>query len=190
MILTGPRIKRLLRNGGILCTPLDIEQVAQASIDVHLFGELLEYVDDELDLAKPANTRRIKIPPEGFVLRPGKFYLGATIETLYAPKHVMVLDGKSSVARKGMSVHTTAGYIEPGFEGQVTLEIVVTYRPLRVYAGWPVAQVRFHTVKGRVESYLERGSYVGSNAKGPVPSMSHKHKPRHVNPPAQVSGHV
>jgi dCTP deaminase len=70
-----------------------------------------------------------------------------------------------------MVVHATAGYGDPGFDGQYTLEVTVMH-PLRVYSGMRVAQMRFHTVVGEVDLY--RGSYAGDLARGPVASTAYR----------------
>jgi dCTP deaminase len=201
-ILTGHEIKRQMGLGAIRISPFDPEQVAQASVDLHLYPELAVYQGtyqptgnprcpcrpctqgdcSGLYLAEPAEVDRFRIPSAGLWLMPGVFYLGATIERVWSDRFALVLDGKSSPGRKGLKVHFTAGYIEPGFDGQVTLEIEVSV-PLRVHTGWPVAQLRFHPLVGKVESYADRGHYRGALAEGPVPSLSHLHKPRHVGTP-------
>jgi dCTP deaminase len=79
-----------------------------------------------------------------------------------------VLDGKSSLGRLGVSVHATAGFGDPGFDGQWTLEVTCVL-PVRLYAGMRVAQVRFHAVQGEVQQYA--GNYV-EHATGPVASRS------------------
>lgn len=86
-----------------------------------------------------------------------------------------VLDGKSSIGRLGVQVHVTAGYGDPGFDGQYTLEVTSVY-PVRVYPGMRFCQMRFHTrdlgdqtvLKGPL---LYAGSYEGETSRGPVPSM-------------------
>jgi dCTP deaminase len=106
---------------------------------------------------------------ERFLLRPGILYLAHTVERVTTNFFNPVLDGKSSLARLGISVHATAGYGEPGFNGQWTLEVTVTH-PVWVYIGMRFCQVRFHTLCGPVELY--KGHYAGETAKGAVPSRA------------------
>lgn len=180
-ILTGHEIRAAKASGRIIIEPCDPAQIVQVSVDLHLCPRLLAYGNGSgrvLDLATYAEPdREIVIPPEGVVLVPGMLYLGATIETIHAPTYAAIVAGKSSPARKGLRVEA-AGLVEPGFRGSITLEIEVAV-PLRVYAGWPIAQVRFETVEGLPEPYTERGTYQ-DQTDGPVASRSHLHKRRHV----------
>jgi len=180
-ILTGHEIRAAKASGRIIIEPCDPAQIVQVSVDLHLCPRLLAYGNGSgrvLDLATYAEPdREIVIPPEGVVLVPGTLYLGATIETIHAPTYAAIVAGKSSPARKGLRVEA-AGQVEPGFRGSITLEIEVAV-PLRVYAGWPIAQVRFETVEGLPEPYTERGTYQ-DQTDGPVASRSHLHKRRHV----------
>ncbi len=186
-ILTGPAIRRALEAGVITITPLDPEQIAQASVDLHLGpwvlvaerGQFaLDVRDDNAGRFEEERAWRDDGP--AFLFLPGYLYLASTLERIHAPHHVAVVDGKSSLARLGLQVHLTAGYIEPGFHGQITLEIV-TALPLRIPVGWPICQVRFCEVTGEVEAYTARGSYADAGATdGPQTSRSYLHKPRHV----------
>lgn len=195
MILTGPAIREAMARGHIAITPCDPEQIAQASVDLHLHPRVLQRYDEAharidgvravppLDVRQDSADQFFTLAPDetgAFLLWPGCLYLASTIERLDAPHHVAVIDGKSSLARLGVQVHLTAGYIEPGFYGQVTLEIVVA-APIRIPPGWPIAQVRFHEVTGAVEPYAVRGSYTAAAViDGPQTSRSYRHHTRHV----------
>lgn len=109
---------------------------------------------------------------DGWLLKPGIGYLMHTAERIWTKKFVPVLDGKSSLGRLFITAHVTAGYGDPGFDGQYTLEVVVTH-PVRIYPGMRFCQIRFHTLVGEAD-YKEKGHYVGAAAEGPVPSMSWK----------------
>jgi dCTP deaminase len=116
------------------------------------------------------------MPQQGWLLRPGIGYLMHTAERIHTKKFVPVLDGKSSLGRLFMTAHVTAGYGDPGFNGQYTLEVVVTHQ-LVVYPGMRFCQIRFHTLVGRSPghtTYERKGHYVGAAAEGPVPSMAWK----------------
>lgn len=115
-----------------------------------------------------------EMKPTGWLLKPGIGYLMHTAERVHTKKFVPVLDGKSSLGRLFITAHVTAGYGDPGFDGQYTLEVVVTH-PVIVYPGMRFCQIRFHTLVGQdCDTYEKRGHYVGSAAEGPVPSMSWK----------------
>lgn len=119
-------------------------------------------------------VRRYKIDPElGWVLNPGVGYLMHTAERVSTNKYVPILDGKSSIGRLFIQVHVTAGFGDPGFSGQYTLEVTSEF-PVRVYPGMRICQMRFHVMEGDVVSYQKSGSYTGKLASGPVASMAHK----------------
>jgi len=104
-----------------------------------------------------------------FRLSPGLLYLMHTRERVATKRYVPVLDGKSSLARLGVKVHETAGYGDPGYDGQYTLEVSVTL-PTILRVGMRVAQMRFHTLVGEPLYYA--GNYQG--ASGPVASRVHR----------------
>jgi dCTP deaminase len=128
-------------------------------------------IDGVIDVRNPPEVRHRKIDRDGIVLHAHQTYLMHTVETLWAADTVPVVDGKSSLGRLFVSVHQTAGYIDPGFEGQITLE-VTSYHSVRVYAGMRFCQVRFHPIVGEVVLY--DGHYQGKTAKGAVPSLVHE----------------
>lgn len=122
-----------------------------------------------LDVKEEPAVISFTIGEEGWVLRPGILYLMHTREVIGPCSFVACADGKSSLGRLGIVVHQTAGYIDPGFVGQITLEVTVT-NPIRVYAGMRFCQVRFHTTLGESSGY--KGNYTGEHARGPVPSRA------------------
>ncbi len=129
---------------------------------------------DYLDPKEPLETTSFEIGPAGFVVMPGVLYLMHTYERLHTDKFVSVLDGKSSIGRLGVVVHLTAGYGDPGFDGQYTLEVSCIH-PVILYPRMKIAQMRFHTVFGSVDmTYATRGHYVGDKATGAIPSMAYK----------------
>jgi dCTP deaminase len=144
-------------------------------------GSDFHRTDTFLDVRDEPETVKFRINPErGWILKPGIGYLMHTRERVHTKKYVPVLDGKSSIGRLFMVVHVTAGYGDPGFNGQYTLEVVVTH-PLRIYPGMKIAQMRFHTIAsladeqtvGGVER-LYAGNYVGDAARGPVASKAYR----------------
>ena len=124
-----------------------------------------------LDAKKKNPTKTVKMSRDGFLLKPGIGYLLHTAERIKTDVFVPIIDGKSSIGRLFITVHVTAGYGDPGFDGQYTLETVVTH-PVIIYPGMRFGQVRFHTMLGVPDLYKEHGNYVGSDATGPVPSKS------------------
>lgn len=185
MILTGQAIRAALRSGRITIVPCDDDQIDQAGVTLHLHPVLLVLRPGAvLDVRTPCDGAFDPVPLDdtgAFLLEPGRFYLGATVERIYAPGHVANVEGKSSTARKSLEIET-AGLVEPGFGGQITLEMSVLTE-LRIPPGWPVCQVVFSEVTGAVEPYDRRGHYADANeADGPQVSRSHMHRVRHVDP--------
>jgi dCTP deaminase len=171
-ILSGKEILRQVELGNIGIDPFVRENVNPASVDLTLGRGITVYNDDEIHNTKePYATKQYYII-EAIDLLPGQLYLMHTVERVWTEKFVPVLDGKSSIGRLGVQIHLTAGFGDPGFRGQYTLE-VVTHRAVRLYAGMRICQMRFHELVGEVENYQTRGHYVGEQ-QGPVPSMVHK----------------
>jgi dCTP deaminase len=171
-ILSDSAILKNIERGVIQISPFVAAHVNPASVDLTLGRNVVEYIiEGELDARVAPKTKRYRITDAGIALLPGRAYLMHTEETLRSDSYVTVLDGKSSLGRLFISVHETAGYIDVGFEGQVTLEVTVTH-PVRVYAGMRFCQVRYHSVVGKPTPYGERGHYVGIRALGAIPSLA------------------
>ena len=105
------------------------------------------------------------------IIEPGILYLASTVESVHLPLDLVgIVSGKSSLARLGVSVHATAGFVDPGFEGEITLEIsVVGKYPVKVYAGQRIAQISFtQTTQAVSRGYEKTGRYQGQ--KGPTES--------------------
>jgi dCTP deaminase len=95
-----------------------------------------------------------------------------TRERIWTEKFVPIVDGKSSIGRLFIQIHATAGYGDPGYDGEYTLEVIVQH-PVRVYAGMRIGQIRFHTLEGEVEkTYKVTGSYKDEAAQGAVASKA------------------
>jgi len=170
--LSGPEILKYVQSGRIKISPFAQKNLNPASYDLTLGDQVTEYlIDGAIDVRKPPEVRHRKIGPDGFVLQAHSAYLMHTAETICAADTVAVIDGKSSLGRLFLSVHQTAGFIDPGFLGQVTLE-VTSYHSVRIYAGMRFCQMRFHSIVGEVALY--DGHYQGSTAKGAVPSLAHQ----------------
>ena len=177
MILSDQAIRESIASGDILIEPYKDESLGTNSYDVHLGKALAVYRDEILDAKKHNEIDPIEIPAEGYVLLPGKTYLGVTQEYTESHKHVPFLEGKSSVGRLGIDIHATAGKGDVGFCNHWTLEISVN-QPVRVYEGMPIAQLIYFEVKGEVNTlYSAKGSakYNKRSAK-PVESMMWKNK--------------
>ena len=129
--------------------------------------------DSCLDAAKANLVVYYEMSNTGFMLKPGIGYLMHTHEKIKTNIYAPILDGKSSIGRLFLTAHITAGYGDPGFDGQYTLEVIATH-PIIIYPGMRFCQIRFHTIVGDVSGYENNGNYKGSLASGPVPSRSWK----------------
>jgi dCTP deaminase len=139
-------------------------------------GRYFRPLDHVLDTRKPPETIAFQMhPTKGWVLRPGVGYLLHTRERIWTEEYVAIIDGKSSIGRLFIQIHATAGYVDSGFDGQYTLEIIVQH-PIRIYPGMRFAQVRFQTLQGKPDKLYgyAGGHYVGRSAMGAVASMAHK----------------
>lgn len=172
-ILSATAILENVKLGRISVDPFVAAHVNPASIDLTLGRRVLEHdlTELHLDPRRLGSHTEYQIDEEGLVLFPGRAYLMHTEEVVHSSHFVSILDGKSSIGRLFISVHETAGYIDPGFKGQITLEVSVTH-PVRVYAGMRFCQIRYHTIHGVIDLY--DGHYKNETALGPVPSMAHK----------------
>jgi dCTP deaminase len=143
LILSDQRIVDALAASDITIEPFDSTRLGCNSYDVRLAQTLACYRGDgPLDAKADNPVFYVQIPDDGFVLRPGVLYLGATMERVGSRKYVPWLDGKSSVGRLGISVHVTAGRGDVGFINHWTMEISVV-QPVKVYAAMPIGQFTF-----------------------------------------------
>jgi dCTP deaminase len=193
-ILSGHAIREAVAKGDIDITPWNDRLVNPASVDLRLGGmvsvprvegfsdqDMLSVLDGDngavlplvqLDARKKSDYFLHTMSREkGILLQPNRLYLMHTIERVHTKKYVPVLDGKSSIGRLGIQVHLTAGYGDPGFDGQFTLEVACIH-PVRVFPTMQFCQLRFHAVVGEVLSYQSTGRYKGAQAEGPIPSRS------------------
>jgi len=163
-------IRRYLQAGKLSIEPLDERMIQPASIDVKLgstFRVFHNHRVESIDLRNPDPnlTEQVEVgPDEPFVIHPGEFCLGDTLEYVRIPDNVLCrIDGKSSLGRLGLIVHATAGFIDPGFEGTITLELGnLTRVPIKLYAGLAIAQLTFEEMSDpadRPYGHPELGSH-------------------------------
>jgi dCTP deaminase len=129
-VLSDGTIRRLVAEGRVVIDPWDPDMVQPASVDLRLgdsFRVFHNHLAPAIDLDRPPEhlTELIEIDAdESFVIHPGEFVLGATLERVSLPDDVVArIEGKSSLGRLGLIVHATAGFVDPGFAGTLTLEI-------------------------------------------------------------------
>jgi dCTP deaminase len=174
MILSDTRIREAVESGRIVIRPYRPACLGTNSYDVHLGPYLATYVDGALDARRPNAILEVRMPKEGFVLVPGQLYLGVTEEYTETHGYVPFLEGKSSVGRLGIDIHSTAGKGDEGFCNYWTLEMSVKV-PVRIYAGMPIGQLIYFEISGPIE----RGYDTKASAKyrtvspHPIPSRMH-----------------
>src|SRR5690606_40942378 len=183
MILSDRDIAERLRRGDLEITPLDDPelQIQPASVDLRLGSSFVVYqlphvpfIDSRDPDAVTRYTDEIRIAEgESFVLHPGEFALGSTIERVKIPADLVArVEGRSSIGRLAIVVHATAGFIDPGFEGEITLDLSNLGRcPVKLYPGMRISQVVFQTMVSPAERPYgtARGSKYQGQA-GPVAS--------------------
>jgi dCTP deaminase len=178
-ILSGPEIRRLAEATGplngkrIVIEPFDPALCGPCSYDVHLGGELREYVGNHGKAIDPIDPPPTAVVPLGlggaWRLEPNRVYLAATREYTETAGLVPVLYGRSSIGRLGLFIHVTAGYGDDGFKGHWTLELVAT-QPILVRPGMRIGQLIYHTLVGERQEYA--GRYQQQSAT-PVASRYH-----------------
>ena len=151
MVLSDRTIKEELAKGRIIIDPLDESDIQPASVDLHLDRKLLvfrntrqPYIDVRKDM--PDLTETEEIPDDSpFILHPGEFVLASTLEVVGLPDDIVArLEGKSSLGRIGLLIHSTAGYVDPGWNGHLTLELSnVANLPVTLYYGMKIGQISF-----------------------------------------------
>lgn len=180
-MLSDRDIARELAAGTLLLDPHDPAAVQPASVDVHLgatFATLYRPTGRPLDPREPVQMREHVVPPgEPYVLTPGGFALGATVEVVGLPAHIAGrYEGKSSIARLGVATHVTAGFIDPGFTGSITLELANhSGHSVLLWPGMAIGQVSLTYLNApAARPYgAERGSHY-QGQRGPTASRVHQ----------------
>lgn len=183
MLLSDRDIKVEIASGRVGVDPYLESMVQPSSIDVRLdrifrVFENHRYPHIDPSVEQPDLTREVATEgDEPFVLHPGEFVLGSTFEVISLPDDVAArLEGKSSLGRLGLLTHSTAGFIDPGFSGHVTLELAnVATLPILLWPGMKIGQVCFFRMTSPAEfpygSSIYGSRYQGQ--RGPTPSRSH-----------------
>ena len=183
MILSDRSIKESIASGRITVSPYEEALVQPASIDIRLDGRFLvfrNYKHSFIDpkAPQPDLTEMVTVgPDEPFIVHPGEFILGNTVERISLGDDLVArLEGKSSLGRLGLIVHATAGYVDPGFDGNITLELSnVANLPIRLYPGMKIGQISFFAMSTPADRpYGHPG--LGSKYKGQdAPTASRMH---------------
>lgn len=144
MLLSDSEILNAIEESSIVIKPFNIENLGPNSYDLHLGNFLATFKDDLLDVKKDNEVEYFQIPETGFILQPGKLYLGVTKEYTETHKFVPCLENKSSLARLGISIHMAPlGNVH--FCNHWTLEISCIH-PIRIYKDMPIAQILYFKI--------------------------------------------
>ena len=184
MVLSDRDIRAEIEAGRIVLDPYLPEAVQPSSVDLHLDRRFrvfrnsrYPYIDVREE--QPELTELVEIGgDEPFILHPGEFVLGSTLERVELPNDLVArLEGKSSLGRLGLLIHSTAGYVDPGWEGNLTLELSnVANLPITLYDGMKIGQISFQRLSSPVEvGYGD--ARIGSKYRGqrdPTASLYHR----------------
>lgn len=178
-ILVDWQIEKAIRKGKIGVSPYDPSLINPNSLDLRLgyhlktHGKHDEPIDPyDRDSIEIGVTNHLLLERGEFKLFPGEFALATTIETITLPSNICAeLNGKSSIARIGSSIHQTGGWIDCGFSGEITLELCnVNSRPVILTPGMPIGQLVFHKTKKAKIPYGARKGSKYQNQTGAVSS--------------------
>ena len=182
MLLSDRDIAAEIKGGRVVVEPFDAKMIQPSSVDVRLdrFFRVFEnhrYEVIDPSVEQPELTREVAVAPnEFFILHPGEFVLASTYEVITLPDDIAGrLEGKSSLGRLGFLTHSTAGFIDPGFSGHITLELSnVANLPVKLYPGMKIGQLCLIKLSSSAEhpygSAIYGSRYQGQ--RGPTPSKS------------------
>ncbi|WP_293444339.1 dCTP deaminase [Persephonella sp.] len=166
MILNDRKIKQLLKENELVIDPIDEKQIQPSSVDLRLGNDFLIYPEEIeiLDVKNPDlgnQLKKVVADDEGFVIQPKHFILATTREYIKLPDYLTAfVEGRSSLGRLGLFIEN-AGWVDAGFEGQITLEFYnANSRPLKIYPGMRICQLVFAKMEEPAEKPY-RGKYQG-----------------------------
>jgi dCTP deaminase len=159
VVLSDRTIRTEIEAGRIQIDPFDEGLIQPSSIDVRVDGQFRVFHNGRypyIDVRQPMEGLTELVQPEPdepFILHPGEFVLGQTLERVTLPDDLVArLEGKSSLGRLGLLIHSTAGFVDSGFSGNLTLELSnVANLPITIYEGMPIGQISFMRMDGPVE---------------------------------------
>ena len=182
MLLSDRDIRSHIDAGRIALDPYDASMIQPSSVDVRIDRYFRLFDNHKYPVIDPAEdqpdlTRLIEVAPdEPFILHPGEFVLGATFEQVTLADDVAArLEGKSSLGRLGLLTHSTAGFIDPGFSGHVTLELSnMATLPVKLWPGMKIGQLCFFQLSSPAERPYGSAEYKSryNGQRGPTASRS------------------
>jgi len=160
VVLSDGTIRSEIEAGRIVIDPFDPSMVQPSSVDVRVDRQFRVFHNARypfIDVRQPMEglTELVEIEgDEPFILHPGEFVLGQTLEHVTLPNDLVArLEGKSSLGRLGLLIHSTAGFVDSGFSGNLTLELSnVANLPITIYHGMPIGQLSFMRMDAPVET--------------------------------------
>ncbi len=188
MVLSDRSIKEALAQGSIIIEPLGDGCIQPSSVDLHIdqyFRIFRNHSYRVIDVREPMEdlTELVDMgPDEPILLHPGEFMLGSTLERVAVPDNMVArLEGKSSLGRLGLVIHSTAGFIDAGWDGHITLELAnLANLPMTLYPGMKIGQISFFEMTTPAERpYGSAGlgsKYRGQ--RGPTPSRYWENFPK------------
>jgi dCTP deaminase len=184
VVLSDRDIRAEIEAGRIVIEPYIPEAVQPSSVDLHVDRRFRVFRNSRypfIDVREeqPELTEMVEISGDDpFILHPGEFVLGSTLERIQLPDDIVArLDGKSSLGRLGLLIHSTAGFVDPGWDGNLTLELSnVANLPITLYDGMKIGQISFQRLSSPVEvGYGD--ARIGSKYRGqrdPTASLYHR----------------
>jgi dCTP deaminase len=159
VVLSDRSIRQEIDDGRIVIEPYDERLVQPSSVDVRVDRRFRVFRNSRypyIDVRQPMDELTEPVTIDGdepFILHPGEFVLGQTLERVALPDDLVArLEGKSSLGRLGLLIHSTAGFVDPGFSGNITLELSnVANLPITIYHGMPIGQISFMRMDQPVE---------------------------------------
>jgi dCTP deaminase len=184
VVLSDRDIRSEIAAGRIVIDPFIPEAVQPSSVDLHLDRRFRVFRNSrypfiDVRVEQPDMTELVEITGDDpFILHPGEFVLGSTLERVQLPDDLVArLEGKSSLGRLGLLIHSTAGYVDPGWEGNLTLELSnVANLPITLYDGMKIGQISFQRLSSPAEVGYGDAS-IGSKYRGqrdPTASLYHR----------------
>jgi len=150
MVLSDRTIREEISAGRIVIDPISETDIQPASVDLHLDAKFLVFRNSRypyIDVRQKQDlTELVVIEGDNpFILHPGEFVLASTVERVVLPDNIVArLEGKSSLGRLGLLIHSTAGYVDPGWDGHLTMELSnVANLPITLYYGMKIGQISF-----------------------------------------------
>ncbi|MDQ0173376.1 dCTP deaminase [Paenibacillus tundrae] len=164
MILADVDIMKLIENDNLRISPFDIQNLRPNGVRVHISNEIITYDRNQtIDMSKPEKLRyttNIIDPVAGFILSPNEFILMSTLETIKTPRDIVgYLEGRSTIARLGLSIHCTSGIIDNLYEEPRSIILEIKNNgplSIKLYPGLPIGMMLFHQLSSPVEQDVQK----------------------------------